>query len=88
MLTYGKRVFVQRIQCFAKALNIRTTVLHWPVIMNGTIDWFTLEFHLVTHTSRFITTAMEMLKAFHSLYSSLGGPIADISSSRPSLVVN
>lgn len=46
----------------AKALNIRTTVLHCPVIMIGTINWVTLEFHLVTNTGRFITTAMEMLK--------------------------
>jgi hypothetical protein len=55
--------------------------------MIGTIDWVTLEFHLVTHTGRFITTAVEMLKAF-LLSVELGGPIADISSSRPWLVVN
>lgn len=54
---------------FAKALNIRTTVLHWRVIIISTIDWVTLEFHLVTHT------AVVMLKAFHSLYSSWGAQL-------------
>jgi hypothetical protein len=73
---------VQRIQWLQRHWNIRTTVLHWSVIMIGTIDWVTLEFHLVTHTGRFITTAVEMLKAF-LLSVELGGPIADISSSRP-----